>query len=210
MTREEHVASDPLVAKNAARVAIAGAAVRLTDMERMQGIAHRYSIVRDWLIAAGCPIVDGCHVTVVKNWLESLGLMRRERPSEPPRYGYSYDEENYHGRFATIAEALGAAADDDDVRACYVCECARPPGEELIDADLVIDAITSAEEYSLEAAENWPRVTPETKQELTDALRRVIGEWLDKHRLRDAFYLAENVRRYEFRDGRWHESKEGM
>lgn len=125
-----------------------------------------------------------------------------------PKYGYSYDEENYHGRFATIDEALGAAA-DDDASVCYVCECVRPPAEELIDAELVIREITSADEYSLEAAENWPRATPETRQELTDALRRVIGEWLDKHRLRDAFYLAENVRRYEFRDGRWREAREG-
>lgn len=127
-----------------------------------------------------------------------------------PQYGYSYDGENYHGRFAAIDEAI-YAAEDEDVRACYVCECARPPAEELVDADVVIDAITSADEYSLEAAENWPRATREQKQELTESLRRVIGEWLDKHHLRDVFYVAANVRRYELcLDGQWREAKEGL
>ena len=124
------------------------------------------------------------------------------------KYGYSYDDENYVGQFSTIELALDdATLPGRDT--CWICECVRPPGEELIDADLVIREITSADEYSLEAAEGWPNATREQCQELTDALRRVIGEWLDKHRLRDAFYLAANVRRYEFRDGQWIESKEG-
>lgn len=125
-----------------------------------------------------------------------------------PKYGYSYDQENYVGAFATIDEALDAATlPGCDV--CWICECGRPPAEELVSAGLVLQEITSAEEYCVDAAEGWPNATREQCQELTDALRRVIGEWLDKHRLRELFYVPTNIRRYEFRDGEWCEAKEG-
>jgi len=42
-------------------------------MERLGGDAHRYRLLKDLLIEAGCPWEVGCHVpTVVKSWLDNL------------------------------------------------------------------------------------------------------------------------------------------
>lgn len=48
-----------------------------TELDVIEHKAHLWSVVRDMLIEADCPIEDGCHVpTVVGNWLAGVTAMR--------------------------------------------------------------------------------------------------------------------------------------
>lgn len=116
------------------------------------------------------------------------------------KYGYSYsvDEERYFGGFATPEQAAAEAFDEyPDRTAVWVGENYQPHPEGYIDADLVIEHITCQDEYCIDAADGWPDATKEQYEELTAALRKVVGDWLDKHKLRERFFLVTNVKRFE-------------
>lgn len=116
-------------------------------------------------------------------------------------YAWSFDGEWYEGSFASIREAFDAAAPQSSERPVWVGEMHAPAAEEYVDADLVLDHITCQDEYSLEAADDWPGATKEQRQELTEALQKTVGEWLDRHKLRENFFLVRDAKEYVMEDG---------
>lgn len=117
--------------------------------------------------------------------------------NEQPTYAWSDDQEHYEGE---ASSPLGAAEDgfaesSDADSTIWVGRIVRPPAESLIHAHTVLDAIAMDDAYGLECAEDWPRATKEQRRELTESLRRVVGEWLDRHELR-GFFLVEDVVEY--------------
>lgn len=123
-------------------------------------------------------------------------------------YAWSDDQEHYEGE---ASSPLGAAEDgfakSNDARSTiWVGRMVRPPAESLIDADTVLDAIAADDAYSLECAEDWPRASKEQRAELAESLRRVVGEWLDRHDLR-GFFLVEDVVEYVRDEGGIHPAR---
>ena len=113
-------------------------------------------------------------------------------------YSYSFDEELYDGTFSSVEEAVEAAFNEYPSRnVVWVGENYQPHAEGYIDADLVIEHITCQDEYCVDGADGWPDASKEQLQELTDALQKVVGDWLDKHKLRERFFLVQNVQRIE-------------
>ena len=109
------------------------------------------------------------------------------------KYAWSRDGERYAGGFDSIESAF-ADAEACNVVAPYIGALEPPkPGESYIDAALVIDHITEQDDYPPDL----------------EALRWVIGEWLDRHRLRETFYLVTDSRQYVREDGRVVEWKGG-
>lgn len=113
-------------------------------------------------------------------------------------YSYSFDQEQYFGGFQTPEQASEAAFDEQPLRtAVWVGENYQPHAEGYVDADLIIEHITCQDEYCIDAADGWPDATKEQYEELTESLRKVVGDWLDKHNLRERFFLVTNVKRIE-------------
>jgi len=119
------------------------------------------------------------------------------------RYAYSTDQENYQGNYASELEAAGECfAAFEDYTRCLVGELVVPKFERLFDAHAVIDEVINAEELSMPAFDDWPLATKEQLDELTADLRKVFSDWLDRHNLRDGFFLVENVSKWRLIDGK--------
>ena len=125
------------------------------------------------------------------------------------KYAWSRDGERYAGGFDSIESAF-ADAEACNVVAPYIGALEPPkPGESYIDAALVIDHITEQDDYPPDLADGWPHASSEQLDELTEALRWVIGEWLDRHKLRETFFLVPDARQYVREDGNIVEWKGG-
>ena len=112
-------------------------------------------------------------------------------------WAYSTDEEIYHGDFKTAEDAADEAFSDyPEHNTMWVGEKYSPCAESYIDADLLIDHVACQDEYSLECAEDWPGASKEQLAELADIVRREFGAWLDRHGLRQRFFLVKNVRKF--------------
>lgn len=110
-------------------------------------------------------------------------------------YCYSYNEEIFHGRFATAEEAWNAAWGADDVETAYVGECVAPSQPELWwNAEDWLEHVSCQDEYSNEWAEDWDRSSKAQRTELEAEVRSVMAAWLDRHNLRPMFYNVENVK----------------
>lgn len=112
-------------------------------------------------------------------------------------YSYSYDEEGYHGPFpSAMAAAAEAFGEDPDASIVWIGENVPPPApESFLYADLLIEHVQVQDDYDAEWAESWPRATNEHRAELTQAVRKVFADWLDRHGLRPRFWTVENVTR---------------
>lgn len=125
------------------------------------------------------------------------------------RYVWSRDEENYHGDFASpdeaVADALGQYIDGS----VLVGVKYQPGAESYIDATLVIEHIVCQDEYSAEAADHWPDASNEQLSELTAELQKVVGDWLDRHKLRESFFLVRDVKKYVREAGEIREAEGG-
>ena len=127
------------------------------------------------------------------------------------KYAWSIDEENYHGPFVTIGEAfLDAELSGEEVAPrVWIGACYLPTAEAYVDADLVIEHITCQDEYYIDAAEDWPHATKEQLAELTRELQQTVGAWLDRHKLRERFFLVRDAKRYARVNGQVVEVKGG-
>jgi len=92
------------------------------------------------------------------------------------------------GPFGSWEEAVFEATqeDENDDRVIELGTHREPQlAEGFIDADYVLQYISTQEEYCFDwAEEGWPNSTKEQDVELTESIQKVIGEWLDRHDLR--------------------------
>lgn len=101
------------------------------------------------------------------------------------------EEGPFFGDFPTWRDAvLDALHHEQDVRVgCWVGKCEPPVDpENYITADHIIEHIACQDEYNGEWAGDWPGATKEQEDELTDALRSVVAEWIDRHGLHPKFF----------------------
>lgn len=115
------------------------------------------------------------------------------------RYAWSSDGEVYVGDFASIERAF----EDAEAEGCerpWIGKAGAPMVEQYVDADLILEHITCQDDYTAEVAEEWPFATVMQCHELTEALQKVVAEWVDKHKLWPTFFVVRNAKRYE-RDG---------
>jgi hypothetical protein len=109
--------------------------------------------------------------------------------SHQEQWSYSRCGESYSGGFTSWREAALEAFHGTDDSSVWVGRCEPPiDPESFIDADFLIEHIQVQDEYNHEWAEGWPGATQEQEDELTDAVRAVLAEWLDRHGLRPRFY----------------------
>lgn len=108
------------------------------------------------------------------------------------RWAYSRDGEFYRGDFADWREAaLDALHDAAEGASVWVGQCEPPVDpEHYIDADFLIEHIACQDDFNGEWAEDWPGATQAQMDELTDSVRAVIAEWLDRHKLRPRFFTV--------------------
>lgn len=130
------------------------------------------------------------------------------------RYAWSTDEENYNGPCASIEDAFAEAENepldpDEFGGSVWIGTTYYPRGEEYVTAEYVLDHITEQDEYCLDAADGWPGANKEQLAELTHLLQQTVGDWLDRHKLRERFFLVRDVKRYERVDGQIVEVKGG-
>lgn len=109
------------------------------------------------------------------------------------KWGWTRDEESYHGFFDSPEEAAadGLGAKAGIITVGQYREPTAP--EDYIDADLIIEHVTCQDEYCIECAEEALHCSKEQEDELTAALRATFAQWLDKHKLRPTFGIVEKT-----------------
>jgi hypothetical protein len=116
-------------------------------------------------------------------------------------FSLSADGENYNGRFDTVAAAANIAQ-LLDYRHFWIGELTPPPApESLWNAEDWLEHVSVQDEYALEQAADWNGSTEEQRTELEVQVRKVMGEWLDRHGLRPAFFNVYNAKAYQFVGG---------
>jgi len=106
------------------------------------------------------------------------------------KWGWTQDEQSYHGAFDTPEAA--AADIGEEGESVMVGQYRDPIAPELcVKGDDLFELTVAHEDYSGEWAEDAFSCTQEQEDEFTDAVRQVYGEWLDKHNLRPGFGIVE-------------------
>lgn len=115
-------------------------------------------------------------------------------------YSVSANEENYHGPYSTLEEAVAVGMVYG--HKFYVGEN-RPPekAETYWDSESFFEHVSEQDEYSLECAEDWDDSNKEQRAELDSLVRAVICEWFERHNLRPKFWHVENVKAFD-KDGK--------
>lgn len=109
------------------------------------------------------------------------------------KYAYSTDEERYHGEFDTPQQAADEAFAMGDYDVVFVAEIKTPVDPwDCIDGSDVIEEAQCHEDYASEFAEDWPGESSEQRDELTEAIRKVFREWIEKHQLMPWHFKCEN------------------
>lgn len=109
------------------------------------------------------------------------------------KWGYKLHEDaEYYQGAADSAEQ--AAADSgvkpgETVTVGQYRDPIRP--EDVIDVEPMLEDVRDHEDYGGEWAEDALDCSDEQQTELTDDIRRVFGEWLDRHTLRPTFGIVE-------------------
>lgn len=113
------------------------------------------------------------------------------------QYSYSTNEERYHGDFPTPEAAADEGfAENEEADVIFVGENRIPMPEDCIDGNDVIESVQNHEDFLTEFAEDWHGVSKERREELTNAIRKTFGEWIDKHGLRPTFFTVDNVKEF--------------
>lgn len=110
------------------------------------------------------------------------------------QWAYSRNEDGtYFGDFPDWrSAALDALHGYEDIRpGIWVGRCEPPVDpEHFIDANLILDHICCQDEYCGDWSDGWPGESQEQHDELTDAIRSVLAEWFDRHKLRPKFFTV--------------------
>lgn len=116
-------------------------------------------------------------------------------------FSLSSDGEYYQGRFDTVA-AAAHSAQLLDYEHFWIGELTPPPPpESLWEAVDWLEHVSIQDEYAFEHAEDWESSTEEQRAELEEQVRKVMGEWLDRHGLRPQFFNVYDAKAYRFVDG---------
>lgn len=108
------------------------------------------------------------------------------------KWGYSTNEERYCGRFDTRESAI-AEAMDCGYTTFWVGQYREPTTDQFIEADLILDNTLCQDEYQWDGCDWDFDATAEQKQELTEELRRVFREWMDRHDMRPTFSVVTDA-----------------
>lgn len=109
-----------------------------------------------------------------------------------PQYGYSFDEEHYHGKFDSRDKAIAEARDSVDFNGTvFTGELVTPSPEDFITGDVVIEHIACQDEFSGDWAEGWAEDATLYEKELTEMLQKTVAEWVGKYNIRPTFYNIE-------------------
>lgn len=114
-------------------------------------------------------------------------------------YGYSRDQERFHGTFETLKEAVAeAVAGETEPFNFLVCESHRPKSASYYlpsAADFLEQMSERAADDCGEAAEDFMYGVPaDARAQLQVRLSVVIDEWAKEHGLQPTFWHAENIR----------------
>lgn len=102
------------------------------------------------------------------------------------KWSISQDEENYHGQFDTLEEAI---TEGIQYGTFFVGQCVAPtPPEELFDGEVILHwleyQVREHDDYAGEWADGAVDASREQRSELADEMRPLIAAWLDRHALR--------------------------
>lgn len=106
-------------------------------------------------------------------------------------WSISTNEEHYFGTWDTLEDAIAEGTSQHE--AFWVGQCVQPVQPELLfDGNSVVDWLESAvyehDDYAGEWAEGAVTPTREQCDDLAAAIRTLIGNWLDRHKLRPEFW----------------------
>ncbi len=112
--------------------------------------------------------------------------------SNAGKWGYRTGEV-YVGAYDTPEEAASARCEGPDgtVRVGQYREPRTP--ESCVDGQDLIDMVLCQDDYDNESGYDELGATAAQVAELTDDVRRVFGEWIDKHDLRPTFGIVETT-----------------
>lgn len=111
--------------------------------------------------------------------------------SHAGKWGYSSDEELYHGIFDTRDEAIIEAG---ETRPAWVGRYRDPiAAEKCVDGEDLIEKVLCQDDYAGEWAEGELDCNREQINDLTEAIAKTFGEWIDRHGLRPSFGIIEHA-----------------
>lgn len=117
-------------------------------------------------------------------------------------FAISTNEENYHGNYDTVADAVEEATNGYAYETFWVGKCVPPPRpEDMWCAEDWLEHVSVQDSYSGEWAEDWDGSTRVQRNELEQEVRSVLAAWLDRHNLRPRFYTIEDPVKYRVEDG---------
>lgn len=122
---------------------------------------------------------------------------------KPPVYGYSVDQEIYHGSFTTVEEACQEAWDSGGVEVgghVWVGVQVAPTQPEtyfnILSVDQWLENVSEQNEYAGQHAEGWDSSTCDQQRELAAEVQQVMAAWLDRHNLRPKFWGVGSVQKF--------------
>jgi hypothetical protein len=112
-------------------------------------------------------------------------------------FSYAFDEQTFHGDFATREEAIAEAASEGGGDTFWTGENvpATQPEDWWVAEDW-LEHVSCQDEYSGDHADGWDESTKEQRAELESLVRPILGEWLDRHSLRPSFFNVTNIKKH--------------
>jgi hypothetical protein len=124
-------------------------------------------------------------------------------PAEAQKYAYSWNEEDYIGKYDTpVQAAFEAFSSDDDASRVFVGECLKPKLEDHLDAREILERTMDAnpEQFGGDWGWEWLGVVLSKNEALVDLkqrLQQVVKDWVAEHDLHPTFFNVENVQEFK-------------
>lgn len=125
---------------------------------------------------------------------------------------YSFDNEKFRsGTFTTRKAALkdvqaegfaiNEEEDNNKIKWVYVAECKLAVNEDMFpDANIILEHMEfQAEDIGGEYGNDYPDVTKEQKDELTDQLNELLSRWSNKNDITPTFYTVFSSKKYDLK-----------
>lgn len=107
------------------------------------------------------------------------------------KWGYSHDGETFSGDFDFPEDAEAVGRDQRGRRFCIGQYSAIDPPESYLDASLLIEHVLCQDQFNMECSLDSIEATDQQTEELTAAVQKLFGQWLDRHGLRPTFLLVD-------------------